>query len=176
MSHVSDSSSAEAAEGSDRRHEGTTCVGTLLDALCRTERELKKDHGDIGKTLTSLGAYLLGCKRHQSPSDWAATVAECRAHPLRRLVHQDVDAPSWRTLSPRSRPPKRSGGCVCYQILSRLGIYRSHWARLDCGSSAWFMGHIFYRRTLGRAGEDFFTSPCYLEHQFDLPLIWIGAL
>ena len=64
-------------------------MGTLREALCEAERLLKNDRGETGKTLTSLGGYLLSRKRHQSTNDWAATVAECRAHPLRGLVHQD---------------------------------------------------------------------------------------
>jgi SAM-dependent methyltransferase len=58
----------------------------LLSLLDRTRRRLLADASAVPETLQQLNA---GLNAARGTSGWAASIAACRAHPLRSLLHED---------------------------------------------------------------------------------------
>lgn len=59
---------------------------TFLDKVCG---DLKATPGKVDVTLELLALHLRTLKREGSTPEWKRTIAKCRAHPLRELLHQD---------------------------------------------------------------------------------------
>ena len=76
-------------------------------------------HGDDGKEALPWWSFALfgglaNLRQESRPDEWRETVALCRQHPLRELVHQDPftsRAYSKRTWISRCSPPEMSMTC-----------------------------------------------------------------
>lgn len=61
----------------------------IEELLNSAQSRLQAEPGGAGSAIASLAAELRREKREQSPVSWEQTVGQCRAHPLRELLHQD---------------------------------------------------------------------------------------
>ncbi len=59
------------------------------DTLDRVRDDLAADPAQTRAALTALSGALCAAHREQDAAAWAETVARCRAHPLRAVLHED---------------------------------------------------------------------------------------
>ncbi|MGE0864165.1 MAG: class I SAM-dependent methyltransferase [Vicinamibacterales bacterium] len=58
----------------------------MLDFICH---QIERQPDNVAPALDLLSAHLRALKRYSRAAEWTDLVAQCRAHPLRELLHQD---------------------------------------------------------------------------------------
>jgi len=122
--------------------------------LTDVQRQLQVGPSMVDEALTTLTRYLVALKGQQSSTDWATTIARCRAHPLCDIIHQDP-----LTARAYAKPRGYSGDAELLDIIYTRD-YRSSWRQ-----PVTILGEAIFNHTIScnapsavRDRRDFLTS------------------
>ncbi len=109
----------------------------LNSILDWSHTELVRRPDGAPQVITALSRELRQMKLHQTGQKWMATIAQCRNHPLRLLLHEDP-----LTQRAYTQPRGYQGDAELLDI-----IYRKDWRGL-CGRPVSPLGEAIFRHTI----------------------------